>query len=104
LFATHFHELADMLGYPEHETHGPHSHVRFFCTDVHETDDNRFAYSYRLRPGVNRDSHGLKVAQLAGMPQVAMQVARSALLWLNNNSEYTKLPHHLKTLESITEQ
>jgi DNA mismatch repair ATPase MutS len=33
LFATHFHELADMFGYPDH-----HKHVRFFCTDVHETD------------------------------------------------------------------
>lgn len=38
LFATHFHELADMFGYPNHETQGPHRHVRFFCTDVHEAD------------------------------------------------------------------
>lgn len=38
LFATHFHELGDMFGYPNHETQGPHRHVRFFCTDVHEAD------------------------------------------------------------------
>ena len=38
LFATHFHELADMFGYPNHQTQGPHRHVRFFCTDVHEAD------------------------------------------------------------------
>ncbi|KAF8633937.1 hypothetical protein AX15_001121 [Amanita polypyramis BW_CC] len=91
LFATHFHELADMLGYPDHQTQGPHGHVRFFCTDVHEVDDTHFAYSYRLRPGVNRDSHGLKVAQLAGMPKTAMEVAIAALTWLNSNKEHTTM-------------
>ncbi|KAG1757360.1 muts domain V-domain-containing protein [Suillus lakei] len=65
LFATHFHELADMLGYSDsHRGGGVFQEVGFFCTDVDETDDNHFAYSHRLRPGVNRDSHGLKVAQL----------------------------------------
>ncbi|PFH54668.1 hypothetical protein AMATHDRAFT_72435 [Amanita thiersii Skay4041] len=86
LFATHFHELADMLGYRSngiHELH-PH-HIRFYCTDVKETDDNQFTYTYRLRPGVNRDSHGLKVAQLAGMPPTAIQVAKNTLSWLNKH-------------------
>ena len=32
LFATHFHELADMLGYPEKPSEGPFSKVDFFCT------------------------------------------------------------------------
>jgi DNA mismatch repair ATPase MutS len=41
--------------------------------------DNHFAYSHRLRPGVNRDSHGLKVAQLAGMPESAVLLAKKAL-------------------------
>ncbi|KAM6498292.1 MutS domain V domain containing protein [Amanita muscaria] len=101
LFATHFHELADMLGYPEHKSRGPHGHISFFCTDVHETDDDHFAYSYRLRPGVNRDSHGLKVAQLAGMPQVAMQVARDALSWLNNNRVYSTILPYSEVIKSI---
>lgn len=39
LFATHFHELADMVGYPENHTlEGIFSGVRFFCTNVDETD------------------------------------------------------------------
>ncbi|KAK2461757.1 hypothetical protein APHAL10511_006220 [Amanita phalloides] len=101
LFATHFHELADMLNYPDHQTEGPHGHVRFFCTDVHETDDDCFAYSYRLRPGVNRDSHGLKVAQLAGMPLTAVQVAKKALVWLNNNKEHTKTLPQTDTFRSM---
>lgn len=36
LFATHFHELADMLGYPNQQ--GIFGTVGFFCTDVDETD------------------------------------------------------------------
>ena len=39
-------------------------------------------YSHRLKPGVNRNSHGLKVAQLAGMPDEAVTVAETALSWL----------------------
>ncbi|KAG2754528.1 hypothetical protein P692DRAFT_20719708 [Suillus brevipes Sb2] len=80
LFATHFHELADMLGHSDsHRGSGVFQEVRFFCTDVDETDDNHFAYSHRLRPGVNRDSHGLKVAQLAGMPESAVLLAKHTL-------------------------
>ena len=40
LFATHFHELADLLAYGDAEHHGSgvFRDVRFFCTDVHETE------------------------------------------------------------------
>ncbi|KAG6842478.1 hypothetical protein C0991_000004 [Blastosporella zonata] len=81
LFATHFHELADMLGYP-HQHRGIFGSVEFFCTDVDETDDDHFAYQYRVRPGVNRNSHGIKVAQLAGMPSAAVNVAKDTLALL----------------------
>ncbi|KAJ7275302.1 muts domain V-domain-containing protein [Mycena haematopus] len=88
LFATHFHEVTDMLGYStDAAAQGIFSSVGFFCTDVDETDDGHFAYNYRVRPGVNRDSHGLKVAQLAGMPQSAVTVARDALTWLKTRKE-----------------
>jgi len=40
-----------------------------------------------VRPGVNRDSHGLKVAQLAGMPPPAMAVAQDVLFWLKNRHQ-----------------
>ena len=45
LFATHFHEVADMLGYVEPDTPTSGSiapnafeNVGFFCTDVDETE------------------------------------------------------------------
>ncbi|KAF8898515.1 muts domain V-domain-containing protein [Infundibulicybe gibba] len=83
LFATHFHELSNMIG---HEQDGSRRNalptVSYFCTDVHETDDDHFAYSYCVRPGINRDSHGLKVARLAGLPSAALTVAERALVWL----------------------
>ncbi|KAJ7597248.1 muts domain V-domain-containing protein [Mycena floridula] len=88
LFATHFHELADMLGFSGDEPcKEPFDAVSFFCTDVDETEDGHFSYSYRMRPGVNRNSHGLKVAQLAGMPKAAIEVAKQALVWLEKEKE-----------------
>ncbi|KAF9015364.1 muts domain V-domain-containing protein [Cyathus striatus] len=80
LFATHFHELSDMFGYSEAvKSNELFNNIRFYCTNVEETDDGRFSYSYRLRPGINRDSHGLKVAQLAGFPPSAMETALHTL-------------------------
>lgn len=58
LFATHFHALADM-------TKGLDKLARY-CTDVAEEEDGSFSYVHRLRKGVNRQSHALKVARLAG--------------------------------------
>jgi DNA mismatch repair ATPase MutS len=58
LFATHFHTLADMTASWEK--------VACYCTDVSEEGDGNFAYVHKLRKGVNRQSHALKVARLAG--------------------------------------
>lgn len=39
LFATHFHEVADMLGYSEdRQIEGAFPEIDFFCTDVDETE------------------------------------------------------------------
>ncbi|KAJ8084239.1 hypothetical protein PM082_003006 [Marasmius tenuissimus] len=84
LFATHFHELSDMLGCTDtHKGQGRFENVSFYCTDVDELEEGYFTYSYRLNPGVNRDSHGLKVAQLAGMPEAAISVALNVLTALH---------------------
>ncbi|KAG8966474.1 DNA mismatch repair ATPase msh1 [Tulasnella sp. 419] len=77
LFATHFHDLADMLGYSDDglnksRRRSVFPNIGFFCNDVDETEDGHFTYSHRLRPGVNRDSHGLKVAQTGGLPPKAI--------------------------------
>ncbi|KAL4872231.1 hypothetical protein BDV12DRAFT_162529 [Aspergillus spectabilis] len=69
LFATHFHALADMTD--EFPTLGR------YCTDVKETASGSFSFVHRLRKGVNRESHALKVAQLAGLPRETLDLAKS---------------------------
>lgn len=71
LFATHFHALADMTEHlPE---------IERYCTDILEQPGGSFVFSRRLRKGVNRQSHALKVARLAGLPEEALQVATNVL-------------------------
>ena len=71
LFATHFHALADM-------SKGFES-LSSYCTNVIEEPNGGFSYLHRLREGVNRESHALKVAQMAGLPDRAMATAREVL-------------------------
>ena len=59
LFATHFHSLADMTS--------NFGHLACYCTDVAEGPGGSFSFVHRLRRGVNRSSHALKVARLAGL-------------------------------------
>ena len=78
LFATHFHTLADLTSdWPR---------LGRYCTDIKEDTSGSFSFQHRLRPGVNRQSHALKVAQLAGLPQPALEAAQSILHQLHNNS------------------
>ncbi|ETI27360.1 hypothetical protein G647_09550 [Cladophialophora carrionii CBS 160.54] len=71
LFATHFHALADMTrDWPK---------LACYCTDVLEEDSGSFTFMHRLKRGINRQSHALKVAKLAGMPPTALKVAETVL-------------------------
>lgn len=71
LFATHFHALADMTrDWPR---------LACYCTDVLEDESGSFAFVHRLKKGINRQSHALKVAKLAGLPPTALKVAESVL-------------------------
>jgi DNA mismatch repair ATPase MutS len=71
LFATHFHSLADLST----DMNG----IGYFCTDVEEDENGCFNYVHRLRKGVNKESHALKVAKLAGLPESAIGIARETL-------------------------
>lgn len=58
LFATHFHALTDMTK--------DFDRLACYCNDVREEADGSFSYVHRLNKGVNRESHALKVARVAG--------------------------------------
>lgn len=67
LFATHFHSLVELSK--------DMSGIGYYCTDVLEDDTGGFSYVHKLRKGVNRESHALKVARLAGIPESAIEIA-----------------------------
>lgn len=76
LFATHFHDVADLAEEGGLSVDGDgEGVVETYCTDVEEDDDGGFVYVHKLRKGVNRRSHALKVARLAGLPEAAIQAA-----------------------------
>ncbi|CAG8455157.1 13395_t:CDS:10 [Acaulospora morrowiae] len=78
LFATHFHELPNLIKDFEHAS--------CYCTDIQENEDGSFYYLHELRRGVNCNSAALRAAQLAGMPSSVLIVARSALECLKKYS------------------
>ncbi|KAL1311653.1 hypothetical protein AAFC00_001762 [Neodothiora populina] len=71
LFATHFHKLVEMTA--------DFQKLARYCTSIAEQADGTWVYVHKLREGVNRDSHALKVAKLAGLPPKAVEVAAEAL-------------------------
>ena len=78
LFATHFHALADMTKDFEH--------LACYCTDVLEGPGGSFSFVHRLQKGVNRSSHALKVARLAGMTSWGPDVLNRWILTVSRNS------------------
>ncbi|OXC71204.1 hypothetical protein AYX13_00070 [Cryptococcus neoformans] len=95
LFATHYHELGQMLGYSPKRAGGEvikgRSGITFWCTDVDEAD-GAFSYSYKLRPGINYNSHAIKAASIAGMPESFLRVAESTLVTLQSKAKFNTLP------------
>ncbi|EMR11722.1 hypothetical protein PNEG_00156 [Pneumocystis murina B123] len=75
LFASHFHELVNMISLFDS--------VSMYCTKVIEEGDGSFRFLHKIAEGVNDNSHGLKVAMMAGLPQKAIQVAKETLKKLN---------------------
>ncbi|EGZ77125.1 hypothetical protein NEUTE2DRAFT_99616 [Neurospora tetrasperma FGSC 2509] len=84
LFATHFHAVEDMLKEQGLVVDGASSAgaswgVAMYCTDVEEDESGGFVYVHKLRKGMNRQSHALKVARLAGLPEPAIKMAQQVL-------------------------
>ncbi|KAI9888685.1 MAG: DNA mismatch repair ATPase msh1 [Vezdaea aestivalis] len=71
LFATHYHSLADML--PDLDG------IEYYCTRLHDGPNASFSFDYRILKGVNRSSHALKTAMLAGLPKSVIEDARGIL-------------------------
>jgi DNA mismatch repair protein MutS len=70
LFATHYHELAEL--------EGPLPRVRNDNVAVHE-EDGKVAFLYRILRGHTDHSYGIYAAQVAGLPKSAVERARRIL-------------------------
>ncbi|KAM7208039.1 MutS domain V domain containing protein [Naviculisporaceae sp. PSN 640] len=79
LFATHFHADKDKEKGQETVRATAARAVETYCTDLEEDAQGGFVYIHKLRKGVNRQSHALKVAGLAGLPEHAVEVAKKVL-------------------------
>jgi len=80
LFATHFHALTDMTK--------DFDKLGCYCNDVLEEPDGKFSYVHRLKKGVNRESHALKVARVAGN----IRMLRGSSDWANVLQDFQKTP------------
>lgn len=78
LFATHFHALADLAT--------DFDRLACYCTDVAEESSGAFSFLHRLRRGVNRASHALKVARLAGKSSRAFPTRGDSILIVHRHS------------------
>ncbi|KAI8987883.1 DNA mismatch repair protein MutS [Mycotypha africana] len=67
LFATHYHELADVTK--------DYKHMKCFHTRIEENPQGGFRFIHKVEPGVCRQSHGLKVAKIAGLPSTVIDKA-----------------------------
>ncbi|WBW73675.1 mitochondrial MutS protein Msh1 [Schizosaccharomyces osmophilus] len=72
LFATHAHELAEKFK--------AYKNVKCYCTDIVVNEKtNTFTFDYKIREGVNKRSHGLRVAEVAGLPKEVLAAANELL-------------------------
>ncbi|KAI7900807.1 DNA mismatch repair protein MutS [Cokeromyces recurvatus] len=67
LFATHYHELADATS--------NFSNIKCYQTSLEEDQDGGFRLDHKVQPGVCRQSHGIKVARIAGLPDYVINKA-----------------------------
>ncbi|GBC01867.1 hypothetical protein RclHR1_04360012 [Rhizophagus clarus] len=80
LFATHFHELANMIKHFEY--------VAYYCTDIKEVEDGSFLYLHKVKRGINPNSAAIKAAELAGMPNSVLDIAKNILQYLRLHNKY----------------
>ncbi|KAF3280557.1 DNA mismatch repair ATPase msh1 [Orbilia oligospora] len=79
LFATHFHGLVELVeGWEKGEGKG-RKRIGAYCTDLVEDEKGGWMFVHKLRKGVNKRSHAVKVARMAGLPQLALKTAEEIL-------------------------
>ncbi|KAI9478582.1 MAG: DNA mismatch repair protein MutS [Benjaminiella poitrasii] len=84
LFATHYHELADVTAGFEH--------IKCYQTRLEENENGGFRFDHKVQPGVCRVSHGIKVARIAGLPDKVLKEANNMWNSLQINPHQAPIP------------
>ena len=79
LFATHYHELTRLT----------HNSLQLLCLEVLETA-GEVVFLKRVKEGASKNSYGLHVARLAGVPQKVIDRAKEILVVLQKHSPQRK--------------
>ena len=80
LFATHYHELTELARNEEG--------VKNLNVVVEEKDDE-IEFLYQIEPGSARESYGIEVARLAGLPEEIIKEAENMLTKLEKKQQYS---------------
>ena len=83
LFATHYFELTDMAD--------RYASVKNVHLDAVE-HEGKIIFMHSIKTGATDRSYGLQVAELAGLPEIALNYARQRLAALESQSEPAKTP------------
>lgn len=78
MFATHFHEMAEL------RTYYPEA-VRNVCTTIQFDENGELVLLYKIKDGVAVDSFGLNIAKLVGLPDTVVEVSFSSSFFLLQN-------------------
>ncbi len=78
LFATHYFELTELAN-----RFKPIANVHLDAVE----HDGRIVFMHQIKQGAANKSYGIQVAQLAGLPQIALQSARETLASLESNQK-----------------
>ncbi|MBE3558619.1 MAG: DNA mismatch repair protein MutS [Ktedonobacteraceae bacterium] len=79
LFATHYHELAELAS--------ELAHLRTYTMAVSDDERDGIIFLHRVIPGCAGRSYGVHVAKLAGMPPVVVQRAEAVLRQMEQGRE-----------------
>ncbi len=88
LFATHFHEISELEKYLDY--------VKNYHFEIKE-ENGKVIFDRKIKPGAIRESYGIKVAKLAGLPKDLLERAEEISKTMLKKSEISYENREIKT-------
>ncbi|WGH25687.1 MAG: DNA mismatch repair protein MutS [Candidatus Shikimatogenerans bostrichidophilus] len=78
LFATHYHELKDLLY--------KYNYIKFYYLSIKKINNN-FIFLRKLKEGQSNNSYGIYIAQMAGIPKKIIKNSKNIFLFLKKKNK-----------------